>query len=112
MGDFSHTDLCWKNNTSRRTQSSRFLQCVDDNLLMQVVEEPMRRAVLLCLVLRNKEGLVVVVKAQGSLGCTDHEVVEFRILSGRNKAVTLDFKRANFVLQALEGKGAQEHWLT
>lgn len=76
----------------------------------------MRRAVLLCLVLRNKEGLVVIVKAQGSLGCTDHEVVEFRILSGRNKSVsripTLDFKRANFVLQALEGKGAQEHWLT
>lgn len=29
------------------TWSSRFLQCVEDNFLMQVVEEPMRRCVLL-----------------------------------------------------------------
>lgn len=82
---------------------------------MQVVEEPVRRVVLLDLVLSNK-GLVVDVKARGSLGCSDHEIEEFRILSGRNKAVsriaTLDFKRANFVLQALEGKGAQKYWLT
>lgn len=54
------------------------------------------------------------------------EIIEFRILCGRNKAVsrtaTLDFRRANFYLfkdrlggilaRALEGKGAQESWLT
>jgi len=112
MECFNHPNICWKSSTARHAQSRKFLHRVDGNSLMQVVEEPMRRAVLLCLVLRNKEGLVVVVKAQGSLGCTDQEVVEFRILSGRKKAVTLDIKRANFVLQALEGKGAQEHWLT
>jgi len=42
------------------------------------------------------------VKNGGSLGCSDHDVVEFRKLCGRSKAIsriaTLDFRSANFVL--------------
>ncbi|GAB0180026.1 hypothetical protein GRJ2_000467900 [Grus japonensis] len=45
----------------------------------QVVEDPTRREVLLDLVLTNKEGLVEDVKVGGSLGCSDYEMVEFRI---------------------------------
>ncbi|GAB0190586.1 mitochondrial enolase superfamily member 1 [Grus japonensis] len=85
----------------------------------------MRKGVLLDLVLTNKEGLVEDLKVGGSLGCSDHEMVEFRILCGRSRAVnritTLDFRRANFGLfkdllgripwiKVLEGKGAQESW--
>jgi len=51
---------------------------IDDNFLMQVVEEPTRKGVLLDLVLTNKEGLVEDVKVGGRLGCSDHEMVEFR----------------------------------
>ena len=47
---------------------------------MQAVERPTRRDVLLNLILTNKEGLVEDVRAGGSLGCSDHEMVEFRIL--------------------------------
>ncbi|GAB0208404.1 hypothetical protein GRJ2_003306100 [Grus japonensis] len=125
MGDLNHPDICWKGNAAKHAQSRRFLQSIDDNFLTQVVEEPMRRGVLLDLVLTNKEGLVGDVKVGGSLGCSDHEMVEFRILHGRSRAVsritTLDFRRANFGLlkdllgripwvRALEGKGAQESW--
>ena len=50
----------------------------------------------------KKEGLVEDVKVGGSLGCSDHEMVEFRILRGGSRAIsrlkTLDFKRANFGL--------------
>lgn len=57
---------------------------------------------LLDFVLNYKEGLVEDVKAEGSLGYNDHEVVEFRILCGRSKAIrrtaALDFRRANFDL--------------
>ena len=64
-----------------------------------------------------------VLKVGGSLGCSDHEMVEFRILRGRSRAVsritTLYLRRTNFGLfkvllgripwvKALEGKGAQE----
>ena len=41
---------------------------------------------LLDLVLTNKEGLVRDVKTGGSLGCSDHEMVEFGILCGRSKS--------------------------
>ncbi|GAB0182838.1 hypothetical protein GRJ2_000749100 [Grus japonensis] len=126
MGDFKHPDICWKNNMARHTQSRRFLQSTDDNFLTQVVEEPTWRGVLLDLVLTNKEGLVGDVKVGGSLGCSDHEMVEFRILCGRSRAIsritTLDFRRAKFALfkdllgripwnSALEGHGEQERCL-
>ena len=35
---------------------------------------------MLDLVLTNKKGLVSNVKLKGSLGCSDHEMVEFKIL--------------------------------
>ena len=57
---------------------------------------------LLDLVLTNKEGLIRDVKAGGSLDCSGHEVVEFRILHGGSKAINrftaLDLRRTNFVL--------------
>lgn len=43
-------------------------------------------------------------KGRGSLGCSDQETVEFKILSGRNKTKAirrigaLDFRRADFDL--------------
>jgi len=81
--------------------------------------------VLLDLVLTNKEGLVEHLKAGGNLGCSDHEMMEFRILRGGSRAIsrikTLDFQRPNFGLfkdllggmlwvRALEGRGVQESW--
>jgi len=76
--------------------------------------------------LTNKGGLAEDVKAGGSLGCSDHEMVEFRILHGRSRVISritpLDFRRTKFGLfmdllggipwvRALEGKGVQECWL-
>jgi len=58
MGDFNQPDICWEDHTARHMQSWRFLQSIDDNFLVQVVEEPTRRGVLLDLVPTNKEGLV------------------------------------------------------
>ena len=39
VGDFNYPDICWISNMARHMQSRRFLQCVEDNFLMQVVEE-------------------------------------------------------------------------
>jgi len=66
------------------------------------------------------------VKVGGSLGCTKHETVEFRILSEESKTSssikTLDLRRADLSLvrdllgrmqqvNSLEGKWDQESWL-
>ncbi|GAB0179954.1 mitochondrial enolase superfamily member 1 [Grus japonensis] len=80
---------------------------------------------MLDLVLTNKEGLVGDVKLKGSLGCSDHEMEEFKILRAARRAhsklTTLDFRRADFGLfrdllgrvpwdKALEGRGTQDSW--
>ncbi|GAB0176173.1 calcium-independent phospholipase A2-gamma [Grus japonensis] len=125
MGDFNHPDICWRDNAAEHKQSRKFLECVDDNFLLQVIEELMRRGAMLDLILTNKEGLVGDVKLKGSLGCSDHEMVEFRILRAArrvcSKLTTLDFRGADFGLfrdllgripwdKALEGRGAQDSW--
>jgi len=81
---------------------------------------------MLDLVLINKEWLVANAKLKGSRGCSDHEMVEFRILRtarrAHSKLTTLDFRRAGFGLfkdllcrvpwnKSLEGREAQESWL-
>ena len=57
---------------------------------------------MLDLVLTNEEGLVNNVKLKGSLGCSDHRMVEFKILREskrmHSKLATLDFRRADFDL--------------
>ncbi|GAB0208941.1 hypothetical protein GRJ2_003359800 [Grus japonensis] len=126
MGDFNHSDICWRGNTAGHKQSRKFLECIDDNFLLQVIEESTRRGAMLDLVLPNKEGLVGNVKLKGSLGCSDREMVEFKILRAARRAhselTTLDFRRAGFGLsrdllgrvpwdKALEGRGAQDSWL-
>ncbi|RMC19589.1 hypothetical protein DUI87_03148 [Hirundo rustica rustica] len=76
LGVLNHPDICWKNNTVWHTQSRKFLQIIAESFLRQVVEKPMRRGVLLDLVLTNQEGLVEDVKVGGSLGCSDHEMAK------------------------------------
>jgi len=57
LGDFSHPGICCWDNTAGLKQSRRFLGCFDDNFLLQVTEEPMRRGDMLDFVLTYKEGL-------------------------------------------------------
>lgn len=70
--------------------------------MVQVVEEPAWRGVVLHLVLMKKEGLVWDVGCWGSLGCSDHDMVELKNLCGGNRAESripaLDFRRAEFGL--------------
>jgi len=102
MGDFNRTDICWEDHRARHMQSRSFLRSIDDNILMQAVEEPTRKGVLLDLVLTKKEGLVEDMRVGGSLGCSEHEMVKFRILRGGSRVISritaLDFRRANFGL--------------
>ena len=37
LGDFNFPDVCWKYNTAQRKQSKRFLECMEDSFLTQLV---------------------------------------------------------------------------
>ena len=103
MGHFNQPDSCWRDNTAYvYEQSRRFLECTDENFFLQVREETTRRGALHELIFTNKEGLVGAVKVKGSRSCSDHEMVELRILrAGRRvkrKLTTLTFRKADFGL--------------
>lgn len=68
VGDFNFPDICWIYNTADREQSQRFLECVGDNFLTQLVKEPTRGSKILDLLFVNREGLVEDVKVRGCLG--------------------------------------------
>jgi len=121
--DFNLPDICWKYNTAERNQSRRFLECVEDNFLMQLVSEPTRGGDSLDLLFTNIEGLVGDVVVRGRLRLNNHEMMEFsghgevkRVVS---KTITMDFQRADSGLfrtlvervpweRVLKGKGVQE----
>ncbi|KAJ7407440.1 dtw domain-containing protein 2 [Pitangus sulphuratus] len=102
MGEFNQPSICWRDNTAGGKQSRRFLEFMDANSLLQVTEELMRRGAVVDLVLTNKEGLVGNVKLKGSLGCSDHKMVELKILRAvrrvHSNLVILDFRSADFGL--------------
>jgi len=123
IGDFSHPSICWRDSTASHKQSWRLRDCTDDVFLLQVTEKPTRKGAMLDLVLTTNEWLVGNVKLKGSLGCSDHEMLEFKILRAvrraHSKLTTLDFRREVFDLfrgllgrlpwhKALEGRGVQE----
>ncbi|PKU42895.1 rna-directed dna polymerase from mobile element jockey- hypothetical protein [Limosa lapponica baueri] len=124
MRDFNHPLICWEGYTARHVQSRRFLQCIDDNFLTQVMEDPTRRGVLLDLGLTNKGGLVEDIKVGGSLGCSDREKTEFRIMGSMQQVglqprtsggLTLTSSRncleKSHGLGLWKVGGAQESWL-
>ena len=123
MGDFNFPDICWKYNIAQKKQSRRFLECMEDNFLMQLVREPTSGRAPPDLLFTNRGGLVGDVEVRSCLGQSDHKMVEFAILgevrSGGYK--TLDFWRVDFEMfstmvgrvawdSVLKVKGAQEGW--
>jgi len=81
--------------------------------------------VILDLLVTNASGLIGNIKIGGSLGCSDHALVELTALTdkgqGKSKVRTLNFRKANFQLfeelvnrtpweTALRDRGAEQRW--
>lgn len=47
MGDFNFPDVCSKYNKAQKTLPGRFLECMEDNFLIQLVRECTREGALL-----------------------------------------------------------------
>ncbi|XP_014813222.1 PREDICTED: uncharacterized protein LOC106897227 [Calidris pugnax] len=102
LGDFNHPDICWKSNTAGCRQSRKLLECLDDNFLRQEINSPTRGNALLDLLITNASEIIRDIKIEGSLGCSDHALVQFTVLRSlkltRSTVRTLNFKKANFQL--------------
>ncbi|RMC01147.1 hypothetical protein DUI87_22238 [Hirundo rustica rustica] len=74
VGDFNLPDICWELNTAEKRWSRKFLECMEDNFLSQLVGEPTRGRTMLGLLFVNRDGLVGDVVVGGRLGQSDHEI--------------------------------------
>ncbi|TRZ18140.1 hypothetical protein HGM15179_008959 [Zosterops borbonicus] len=75
--DFNLSDICWELNTAEKRQSRTFLECMDDNFLLQMMSEPARGGTMLDLLYANRDRLVGDVVVGGRL---EHgEIIEFSI---------------------------------
>ncbi|PKU47054.1 nedd4-binding protein 2-like 2 [Limosa lapponica baueri] len=106
-------------------QSRRLLECIGDNFLSEVIDSPTRRDMILDLMVTNSSEQIGDIKIRGSLGCSDHALVEFTVLrdmsQARSKVRTLNFRKTKFQLfkklvnrspweTALRDKGAEQSW--
>lgn len=78
MRDFTHPDIWWNDNTAGHKQSRRLLICIDGNVPTQMMKNLMRRDGLLDLTFTDK---VQPVRDMRADGCSNHEIVKFRITS-------------------------------
>jgi len=99
LRDFNLPDMCWKDTTVSDRQSRRFLECIEDNFLSQVIYTPARGDAILDEILTNASEFITDMKIGGSLCCSDHALVEFILLREMGKvkiiAKTLNFRKAN-----------------
>jgi len=79
-GNFNYPNICWKSNTASCSQSSRFLERIEDNFLSQVISNPTLGDAILDLVVTNATELIGDLKTGGSLGCSDRALVEQTLL--------------------------------
>ena len=102
LGHFNHPNICWKGSTASCSQSRRFLECIEDNFLSQVIATSTRGDAILDRMVTKASELIGDVKIGGSLGCSDPVLVEFTPLRDTGKVTsivrTLNFRKANFQL--------------
>ncbi|GAB0186388.1 hypothetical protein GRJ2_001104100 [Grus japonensis] len=97
LGNFNHFDICWK--VARRA-TRRLLECIEDNFLSQVIDNPTRGDAILDLLVTNASELISDVKIGGSLGCSDHLLVEFAVLRDTDQVA----KKANGVRNSVASR--------
>jgi len=82
---------------AQKKQSRRFLECVEDSFLMQLLRELTKGAAVLDLLFTDKEEVVGNEKVGNCLGQSDNEMVEFSILAEvrrwSSKTAILDFPK-------------------
>lgn len=95
MGHFNHTSVCWRDNTAGHKQPRRFLECIDEYFLPI---EGMGSQCFQFSPIRNAWWGMW--SSRGSPNCSDHEMVEFKVLGAARRAHSklniLDFRRPYF----------------
>ena len=80
MGDFNFSEIQWdKRNKIDRTH--KFIRCLDNNYLSQVVNKPSRNRNFLDLIICSDENLVRNLSVDEPFESSDHQMIRFKLLS-------------------------------
>jgi len=95
-----HPSMCLNDSIASCGQSRRLLECMEDNFLSQVMDT--RAGAILDLIVTSASEVISDVKIGGSLGFSDHTLVEFTVLKhmGKVRSIirTLNVSKAKFQL--------------
>ena len=86
LGDFNLSSVNWETMVGDAC-GNNFIECFQDNYLVQVVDKPTRGTKILDLVLTNIEHCVRDVEVGETLGNSDHHIVRFNIAINKEKVV-------------------------
>jgi len=80
----------------------KVLECIEENFLRQIIDSLTRKDAILSLSTTSLRELIGNVKTGGTLGCSDHALVEFTVLRNmgraKRKVRTLNFRKVKFQL--------------
>ena len=79
LGDFNFRNINWRNNTCARELEQSFINCIEDNLLTQIVDEPTRGRNILDLAFVGDLSAVDDYEIIDPLGNSDHKSVVVNI---------------------------------
>ena len=80
MGDFNFAELNWS-KLENVDMAHPFVECINNNFLYQLVEEPTRGKNYLDLILSSEEGMIQNVAVQEPFETSDHQIIRFELLS-------------------------------
>ncbi len=99
MGDFNYPNINFE-SPSARGEDFDFLKMTQDSFLIQHVDFPTRDNNILDLVFSTEKNMVESVDVIGKLGSSDHDSLEFKIISyierGKKINKTPDMRKANW----------------
>jgi len=123
LGNFDHINICWKSNAVICRQSRRLLECIEENFLSWIIDSPIRGNAIPNLLVVNASELIRVIKTRGSLGCSDHALIESAVLRNmgqvKSKVRILNFTNLQLFKElvnrtlwetASRDKGAEQSW--
>lgn len=79
MDDYNYPDIWWENNTEVHKSYLKFLECVEDWFLQEMLDMPTRNSILLDSLLTYWENLLDNITTNANLSYRDDNIVEFKI---------------------------------
>jgi len=103
MGDFNYPGIDWSAmllNQSATENCRLFLECLEDNFLIQHVRVPTRLDAVLDLVITNEPDMISEVTSLGQFGSSDHNILSWSTVAYtkdiQDTKLTLDYKKGDY----------------